>query len=332
LNLRTTDTARTGHTVHPSFAATALPRHRCSCGGNTGFGSSCASCQARELAGPQQSLAQAGSSLATSRLRTPDQDFASHSAAERAVTPESSSLVPSRSAGKLSMRISPGATAAGNRTAVGPGDEESEQTTMSGSTSGNRIDFTFDPTTSSPRPQCDQISIVQWIQMTADGSAILPGTYHTPWVCRDAIALTDATYIDSSPGCPCNSPYYTDCANGTAGSSDGVVRNATSMDGPATGGGTRGFNSAANPTGWNTVSYLFETYAFCAAGTECGTWYDGVRWNYTKTAADAAAGRNGTSTATNSVTAPGPGSTTIRAFNHFNSTRGFSPCKYSVRP
>lgn len=203
---------------------------------------------------------------------------------------------------------------------------------MSASTAGNRIDFTFDPTTSTPRPQCDQIVIIQWIQMMADGSSILPGTYYSPWICRDAIALSDATYIDSSPGCPCSSPYYTVCANGTPGASNGVVRNATAFDAPMTGGGDRGFQSATNPTGWSTVVYGFETYAFCAAGTECGTWYDGVIWNYTKTAAQHAAGGNGTATATGSPLPPGPGSRMVRAFDHFNNTQGFTPCMYSVAP
>jgi hypothetical protein len=212
----------------------------------------------------------------------------------------------------------------------GPTDDSPEQTGMSASTSGNRIDFTFDPSTSSPKPQCSEIVIVQLIQMTADGSAIDPGTYYTPWTCRDAVVLSDSSYIDHD--CPCVTPYYTYCFNGTPGSSNGSTSNATSMDAPMTGGGTRGFNSAANPTGWTTVRYNFETYGYCAAGTDCGSWYDGIQWNYTKTAADQAAGNNGTSTSTGSFLPPGGRSTVIRAFDKFNSEKGFTPCTASVVP
>jgi hypothetical protein len=116
---------------------------------------------------------------------------------------------------------------------------------------------------------------------------------------------------------------------GTAGSSNGTTANATYFDAPTTGGGDRGFQSAANPTGWRTVTYLFGNYAFCAEGTDCGTWYDGIEWNYTKTAADAAAGTNGTATATASALPPGPSSTIVRAFNKYNTEKGFTPCLYS---
>jgi len=201
---------------------------------------------------------------------------------------------------------------------------------MSGSTSGNRIDFTFDPSTSSPKPQCDEIVIIQSIQMTADGAAINPGSYYTPWKCRDAVALNNSTYIDHD--CACVTPYYTYCFNGTPGASDGVTKNATSIDAPSTGGGDKGFKSASNPTGWQQVVYRFETYAFCAAGADCGIWYDGIQWNYTKTDADSAAGRTGTSSATGSLSPPGPGSTVVRAFNYFNSVKGFVPCTMSVIP
>jgi hypothetical protein len=202
---------------------------------------------------------------------------------------------------------------------------------MNATTAGNRIDFTFGPTTSAPKPQCDEIVIIQSIQMTADGSPIIPGAWYSPWKCRDAVALAEATYIDHD--CPCTTPYYTYCFNGTAGASDGVTRNATSVDAPdATYGGDKGFRHPSNPTGWQTLTWHFETYAFCAAGTECGTWYDGVAWNYTKTDADNMAGRNGLSTATASLTPPGPGSTVVKAFNHFNSVKGFTSCIVSIIP
>lgn len=237
---------------------------------------------------------------------------------------------PAKSAGRMSVRSSRSSSSKGDITGSRPGESQDEQTIMSASTAGNRIDFTFDPTTSSPTPNCDEIVIVQSILMRADGSAIMPGTYYTPWTCRSPAALGDGTYIDHD--CPCITPYYTYCFNGTAGASNSVTRNATSIDAPQTAGGDKGFRSAANPTGWATVTYNFETYAFCAAGTDCGVWYDGVEWNYTKTAADHAAGRNGIATGTASLLPPDPGSTVVTAFNHFNSVKGFVPCRMSVRP
>jgi hypothetical protein len=214
-------------------------------------------------------------------------------------------------------------------TAVNESDVQEEQTAMTGGTSGNRIDFSFDPRTTSPKPQCDEIVIVQTIQMTADGTPIFPGTYYNPWKCRDVAAISDGTYVDH-PACSSATPYYTYSANGTPGSSNSVTTNATAFDAPLTGGGDKGFQSPSNPTGWLTVSYNFETYGFCAAGSQCGNWYEGIQWNYTKTATDHTAGRNGASTTTANLLPPGPGSRAVQAFDKFNKAKGFVPCTMSV--
>jgi hypothetical protein len=237
-----------------------------------------------------------------------------------------------RSAGRLTVHVTQAGTP---KTGESDADQEADlrepQTLMNASTTANRIDFTFDPTTSTPKPNCDEIVIIQSIQMNADGAPILPGTWYSPWKCRDAVCLADTTYIDHD--CACTTPYYTYCFNGTPGASDGVTRNATSVDRPdATAGGDKRFRSPANPTGWTDITWTFETYAFCAAGAECGTWYDGVSWYYKKTDADNTAGRNGTSNATASLSPPSPGSRVVRAFNKFNSEKGFTPCVASVIP
>jgi hypothetical protein len=233
--------------------------------------------------------------------------------------------------GGLSIAFSSAPAARRDRTEASA-DDADEQTTTSGSTSGNRIDVTFDPTSSSPRPDCDQIILTQWIQMTADGSAMLPGTYYSPFTCRDPTALSDGTYLDHG-SCSYKTPYPVDRGIGTSGWSNASgTGNATYFDAPTTSGGDRGFRSAANPTGWQSVTYRFGNYAFCAAGTECGTWYDGIAWEYTKTAADHAAGRAGTATATASLVPPGPSSTIVVAFDQYNSVKGFTPCLYSSTP
>jgi hypothetical protein len=211
-------------------------------------------------------------------------------------------------------------------------DDPGEQTTTSGSTSGNRIDVTFDPTSTTPTPDCDRLILTQWIQMTADGSPIMPGTYRTPWTCRDPTALSDCTYLDHG-SCAYKTPYPVDRGIGSAGWSNASGSSpATYHDAPTASGGDKGFRSSSNPGGWQTLTYYFGNYAFCAAGTDCGTWYDGVGWEYTKTAADHAAGRAGTATATASLVAPSPGDRIIAAFDQYNSVKGFTPCLYSSTP
>jgi hypothetical protein len=74
------------------------------------------------------------------------------------------------------------------------------------------------------------------------------------------------------------------------------------------------------------VVFHFESYAFCAAGRKCGTWYDGVAWDYTKTAADEAAFHTGVVTVTGALAPPAPGANVIQAFNSYNQARGFVPC------
>jgi hypothetical protein len=225
-----------------------------------------------------------------------------------------------------------GAIAVRDRTGTfeGEGDTLEDRTVATASTGGNRIDFTFDPTTSSPVPQCKRIVFVQLIQMTADGASIKPGAYKSGWNCRNAAALDDGSYVDHD--CACNMPYYTDCFNGTAGSSGATTASAPSYDAPQAAGGDKGFASAANPGGWNSVLWNFRTLAFCAEGTDCGLFYDGIQWNYSKTAAEHAAGSLGTSTATASVVPPSPGTTIQKALDKFDSAKGFRPCAMSVAP
>ncbi|HMS82444.1 MAG TPA: hypothetical protein PKD12_02190 [Nitrospira sp.] len=206
---------------------------------------------------------------------------------------------------------------------------EMEQTTCTSSTSGNGFDITFDPSTTTPRPQANEIQFIQSIQMTADGTAMNPGTYYSRFAYRDPTAISDSTYIDHLASF--RTPYLAENGHGTAGfSNSGSTGNATFHDAPNTGGGDRGFKTSANPTGWNTVVYNFQTLAFATVGTDCGTWYDGIGWTYTKTAADQVAGSNGTSSGFASLL--GPSASTQAAFDRFNSVKGFTPCTSSVAP
>lgn len=308
---------------HHQRPARGFAQHKCACSGAPSLSGSCASCKSSEVAIPQRSSIRSDAEYSPAHE---DWKPANHSSSGHDF-----SRIPvhrSKPAGRFSIQISStSAPSSGHQTEISDEDDE-EQTTTSASTTGNRINVTFDPTTSSPTPQCDRIILTQWIQMTADGSPIMPGTYRSAWTCRDPTCLSDSTYLDHGR-CSYTTPYPVDRGIGTAGSSNGTVANATYSDAPRTAGGDRGFNSAANPTGWNTVTYLFGNYAFCADGTDCGTWYDGVEWTYTKTAADQAAGRNGTATATASALPPGPGAIIIEAFDKYNTEKGFTPCMYS---
>jgi hypothetical protein len=301
-------------------------QRKCACGGNSGLTGECEACRTGRLTGT-------GSRRPANSENAPA-DFGGpmHRFGDIDVLGDHSTPAPSRSAGRLSVRVSQtGTPRSGDEPTAEDQNQQEPQTSIGATTAGNRIDFDFDPSTSVPKPKCDEIVIIQSIQMNADGAPILPGSWYTPWKCRDAVALAGATYIDHD--CPCNTPYYTYCFNGTAGSSNGVTVHATSVDAPdATGGGDKGFRSAANPTGWTNLTWSFETYAFCAGGPECGTWYDGVRWDYKKTDADNTAGRHGASTASASILPPGPGATVVKAFDKFNSGKGFHPCTQSVMP
>lgn len=328
MNIRAEESKRAAD--NQAMPARGLAQHKCACGGSSGMGRSCASCQAKDLDLTKREPVNSLASSSHAYQRPGSFGNALQSLGEQRAGHEFGrfQVEPSRSAGRMSMHVAPAASPSRSNVTEVNDEDPGEQTISSGTTSGNRIDITFDPTTTTPRPQCDRIIQTQWIRMMADGAAIMPGTYYTPWVCRNPTCLTDATYLDHG-SCAYTTPYPVDRGIGTAGSSNGTVSNATYFDAPTTGGGDRGFNSAANPTGWQTVTYLFGNYAFCAAGTDCGTWYDGIAWNYTKTAADAAAGRAGVATGTASLMPPGPGSTIISAFDQYNSAKGFTPCMYS---
>jgi len=198
---------------------------------------------------------------------------------------------------------------------------------MTASTSGNRIDFTFDPTAKTPKPNCDRIVIVQLIQMVIDGSPVTPGNLLAAWTCRDPVVMPGtAHYIDHD--CGCSTPYYTDCFNGTAGvSTSATTQNATSFDAPRVQNDTiRKWKSPSNAGGIETAVFNFETYGYCGHGAECGQWYEGIQWTYNKTAAQHTAGSFGTSTVGSNLPVPGATSTVVATYNRFNTVKSFTPC------
>lgn len=69
-----------------------------------------------------------------------------------------------------------------------------------------------------------------------------------------------------------------------------------STDKPNNTGGLKGFyDKSTNPDGWKTCVLKFNVFAFCSKGLDCGTWYEGVSWEFTKTHEDHKKGRPGVS-------------------------------------
>jgi hypothetical protein len=174
----------------------------------------------------------------------------------------------------------------------------------------NRVDIVFDPSKSELTTPCEEIVLIQTVQMCANGIPVDPGVYYDGFEYRDDDAIDDqpdtsgdetGTYVDHLEDA--STPYYQASAGGpgSVGSSNGTSSNSSLVDAPATGGGNRGFD------GLQTVKYKFETCAFCAKGEDAGHYFGCLLWEYTKTGADQAAGTPGTSTFTGTSNQPSPG-------------------------
>jgi hypothetical protein len=189
---------------------------------------------------------------------------------------------------------------------------------------GNEIDIIFDPNESKKVTKCQKIVHIQFMRYHADGVVINGADYAS-------IAYRHKRSITTVKG------WVIDCLGGETtpdyqqgrgdGSKNGGSANATMFDAPKTGGGDKGFyDEKSNPTGWKSVRYEFVTYGWCMKGTDCGKWYEGVSWHYTKTYKDDKAGNDGHSTILDNNVATGPSKDQIEAFDKFNADKGFTPC------
>jgi len=193
------------------------------------------------------------------------------------------------------------------------------------STSGNAIRIDFVPGDSTKVTTCDQIVDIQFVRLLADGNPILPGTYYSGWAYRDAVATDQLRWVDFLNGE--TTPDYQQ--GGTAGQvgfkKSSGERNAWIPDAPTTSGGDKGFKTPSNPTGWDEVVYEFRTFCWCMQGDQCGSWYEGLSWQYKKTAHDYAVGSPGASTILDrDLTAIG--AELLAAFDKFNLHFHFVPC------
>jgi len=190
-------------------------------------------------------------------------------------------------------------------------------------TKDNRIDIVFDPDKSKKVKKCNKIVHVQFNSRFADGKLIKPGDYYSGYKYKDKVATSKGWTVDCLKT-ETTPDYQQGVGNGKK--NGGTVK-AKISDAPQTGGGDNGFYDAnTNPTGLKKYVIKFATFAYCMEGPDCGTWYEGITWEYTKTWKDQRDGNKGTSTITNNcVEQPSPDH--IEAFDKFNKEKGFTPCK-----
>ena len=182
----------------------------------------------------------------------------------------------------------------------------------------------FDPDKSARVKKCEKIVHVQFRRGLADGTMIKPGTYTSAMQHKDAILTADGWAVDSLPS-ETTPDYQQGVGNGKKNA--GGSTKATMSDAPTTGGGDKGFfDPIGNPTGWRTYTIEFAAFAYCMQGDDCGQWYEGVKWEYTKTWQDQRDGKPGLSKIVDQNVGGGPSTSQREAFTKFNSAKGFVPC------
>jgi len=120
--------------------------------------------------------------------------------------------------------------------------------------------------------------------------------------------------------------------NGCAGFKSFIASHSSwSFDQPSTAGGSKGFFDPSTKTGpWRTIMFQFATFAWCFRGSDCGTFYQGVSWRYTKTFEDHLKKRPGKTSVTFSDLMTQPTARQLEAFKKWNEQVGFDPCSTLV--
>jgi hypothetical protein len=192
-------------------------------------------------------------------------------------------------------------------------------------TSGNRIDIKFDPSKSAKVKKCERIVHIQFVRTWADDKIIKRGDFLTLWKFHDHVTSDGGWSIDHLSGE--NTPDYQQGVGD--GKKNGGVAKATMRDIPSNSGGDKGFyDPIANPAGWKKFVAEFDTFAYCMKGPDCGTWYEGMTWTYTKTWQDQRDGKLGISKVVKDTVTTGPTKSELAAFDKFNSAAKppFKPC------
>jgi hypothetical protein len=190
---------------------------------------------------------------------------------------------------------------------------------------GNRIDIEFDPNKSEKVKKCEKIVHVQFVRTWADGKIIKRGDFDSAWKFHDAVTTKGGWSLDHLSGE--KTPDYQQGVG--EGKKNGGTATATMMDQPSTDGGDKGFyDPVANPKGRQKFVAEFGTFAYCMKGSDCGTWYEGLTWTYTKTWMDQRDAKSGVSKIIRSTEKTGPTKSQVDAFDKFNKAAKppYKPC------
>jgi hypothetical protein len=196
----------------------------------------------------------------------------------------------------------------------------------------NSVRIVFDPANAGWPVSCEEIVIIQTVQNWANGVPIRPEAYENKPVGQNAgdrdiddlpgtpDVNETGSYIDAPLGIPPSSQPGSLSPNGAL---PNVPTPAELEDGPEIGGGDFKFKSPANPHGWDVITWLFESCAYCIRGDDTGKFFGCLKWNYTRTAEQAAKGEMGDAIFTGQRDKPSAG---FRAA--FDAFRGQYPTTY----
>ena len=195
-------------------------------------------------------------------------------------------------------------------------------------TSQNFIKVVFDPSLSITATDCKKIADIQFSQMTADGTAMLPGSYYAGYDYQDPVTTPDNYWvIDFLKGE--TTPDYQQSRSDSQFGYINIAGSQTAIitDRPQTGGGDKRFyDPSSNPKGWKKIVFNFFTYCWCMEGAQCGGWYEGIRWTFTKTWENQRDGLPGLVAIADDNVPPPPSDELITAFDLFNNYFGYVPC------
>jgi hypothetical protein len=187
---------------------------------------------------------------------------------------------------------------------------------------GNEITLVFDPERSEKVGRCDRIVFAQTCQVVVDGVPVLPGSFLPDWKYRDAWALPNGVFLDLTEDEP--GPYYPYGIGGYR--KDHSSDPATMGDAPSMERDGVFFEAGRVPKGAKRVVFRLESFAACAMGRDIGSFYEGVRWEWTKTAAEQLTRKSGTATIRDRNLAT-PTLEFLAAFARYVSVRAASPRK-----
>jgi hypothetical protein len=125
-----------------------------------------------------------------------------------------------------------------------------------------------------------------------DGVAVLPGSFFPEWKYRDAWALPSGVFLDATEDEP--GPYYAHVFGGWRKDSSSEL--ASMGDAPHVERESVFFDARRFPKGAKVVVFRLESFAACVRGKDIGSFYEGVRWDWTKSAGEQRNGKAGTAT------------------------------------